>query len=149
MKRLLLLAAPALLLLSCNWAKDKTKAAVHRTGEVVAVAGSEFADGVAKGVERSFSSRMQLDKRLQDAGLQSGKMTVSSDSNGTDNKLSVYLIFNKTYDGPMRARLLDGQQQEYGRVNISLKGEAGSARYVDFSFDPRTNIDGRGTIVFE
>ena len=34
---------------SCNWAKQKTKETVNKTGEVVAKTGSEFVNGVSKG----------------------------------------------------------------------------------------------------
>lgn len=43
---------------SCNWAKEKTKETANKTGEVVATAGSEFANGVAKGVEKHFPIKL-------------------------------------------------------------------------------------------
>ncbi len=38
---------------------------------------------------------------------------------------------------------------EYGRTNQFITAKAGEAKYVDFIFDKRTNIDGKGTISFE
>ena len=46
MKYLLIILA--LTFASCNWAKQKTKETVNKTGEVVAKAGSEFVNGVSK-----------------------------------------------------------------------------------------------------
>jgi hypothetical protein len=39
--------------------------------------------------------------------------------------------------------------QEYGRVTQHVKGNKGDAGFTDFVFDKRTNIDGRGKLLFE
>jgi hypothetical protein len=143
------LFAGIMLLASCNWAKDKTKAAVHKTGEVAAVAGSEFADGVSKGVEKSFGSQVSVSPALQAAGLKTGKIVINSSDSATDNILSAYLIFDKELKTRVTARVFDAAGQEYGRISVPVSGAAGSARYIDFPFDKRTNIDGRGKVTFE
>ncbi|TDX00359.1 hypothetical protein [Dinghuibacter silviterrae] len=48
----------SLLTASCHWVKERSKDAVHGTGEAVGQAGSEFASGVAKGVQKTFSNQL-------------------------------------------------------------------------------------------
>lgn len=67
MKYIILLLTVSLC--SCNWAKEKTKDTVNKTGEVVAKAGSEFADGVAKGVEKTFQNKVVVSDKLAKQGL--------------------------------------------------------------------------------
>ena len=50
---------------SCNWAKQKTKETVNKAGEVVAKTGSEFVDGVSKGVEKTFQNQVVLSDQLK------------------------------------------------------------------------------------
>lgn len=50
----LVAAGVSLMLSSCDWAKDKAKGAIHKSGEIVGKAGSEFGSGVYKGVKKTF-----------------------------------------------------------------------------------------------
>ena len=43
-------------LFSCDWAKRKTKETVNKSGEIVAKTGSEFVDGISKGIEKTFQN---------------------------------------------------------------------------------------------
>jgi hypothetical protein len=49
-----------LIVLSCHWAAEKSKETVNKAGEVVAKAGSEFSQGIAKGVEKTFQNEVVL-----------------------------------------------------------------------------------------
>ena len=147
MKYMILFLAVAIT--SCNWAKQKTKETVNKTGEVVGKAGSEFAQGVAKGVIKTFSNEVKFSEQLTKLGLKSGKITISSTDSATDNKLTVYFIFDNNIDQKITAKVFDENGQEYGRSRQQIKGEKGDARYIDFIFDNRTNIDSKGTIQFE
>jgi hypothetical protein len=134
---------------SCNWAKRKTKETVNKTGEMVAKTGSEFVDGVAKGVEKTFQNQVVISEQLKRQGLQTGKIIISSADSSTDNVLTTYLIFNDNFDQNVTIKVLNEQDQEYGRATQNLKGQKGEAKYIDFVFDKRTNIDGKGKLVFE
>lgn len=134
---------------SCNWAKRKTKETVNKTGEMVAKTGSEFVDGVAKGVEKTFQNQVVISEQLKRQGLQTGKIIISSTDSSTDNVLTTYLIFNDNFDQNVTIKVLNEQDQEYGRATQNLKGQKGEAKYIDFVFDKRTNIDGKGKLVFE
>ena len=83
---------------SCNWGKQKAKEAVHKTGEVVAKAGSEFADGVSKGIEKTFQNQVLISDDLKNKGLKTGKILILGSDSTTDNILSVYFIFDKEFD---------------------------------------------------
>jgi hypothetical protein len=139
----------ALITTSCNWAKQKTKETVNKTGEAIGKAGSEFANGVSKGVEKTFENEVRISEELTKQGLQTGKVVINSGDNASDNILTAYLIFNSDIDRYITIKVFTATGQEYGRVREKIKGQKGDAHYVDFIFDKRTNIDGKGTIRFE
>lgn len=133
---------------SCNWAKEKTKQTVHKTGEIVAETGSEFVDGVSKGIQKSFDHEIQLPDNMKQQGLELGKVVISSEDQATDNVLSVYFIFNANFNKQITIRAITEQGQEFGRATQLVTGNQGEAKYIDFIFDKRTNIDGKATLAF-
>ncbi|MFL5746580.1 MAG: hypothetical protein ACJ751_18025 [Niastella sp.] len=58
-------------------------------------------------------------------------------------------VFYSTSPVFVTIKVFSPQGKEYGRVRQTVKGKKGDAFYVDFAFDSRTNIDGKGTISFE
>lgn len=134
---------------SCNWTKDKAKDAANKTGETVAKAGSEVVDGIVKGVQETFSNEVTVSDNLKTNGLKTGKIIITSTDSATDNMISAYLIFEKDFNQQVSIKVFDGQGLEYGRTNQMISAKAGEAKYVDFIFDKRTNIDGKGKISFE
>ena len=139
----------ALVTASCNWAEKKAKDTVNKTGEVVGKAGSEFVNGVAKGVEKTFENEVKFSDPLIKQGLEAGKIVIRSSADHSDDIISAYLIFNNNFDQEVTIKIFSPQGKEYGRVRQHVKGKKGDAFYVDFTFDSRTNIDGKGTISFE
>lgn len=148
MKFVSLLAA-GIILTSCNSFKEKSKNTINKAGEVVGKAGSEFADGMKKGVEKTFANPMELSAGLKAKGVETGKIIINGTDSTTDNIVSAYLIFNNDINQPVTMKLFSDAGQEFGRVNQSLKATKGEARYIDFVFDKRTNIDGKGKITLE
>lgn len=148
MKYVLLLSA-TLLLTSCDWFKQKTKETVNKSGEIVAKTGAEFANGVSKGIEKTFEHAVVISGPLQQAGLSTGKIIINSTDSSIDNILTVYMIFGARIDRPVTLKVFSEAGQEYGRVTRQVQGQANEARYVDFVFDRRTNIDGKGKLSFE
>ena len=128
-------------LMACDWAKDKAKDTLHKGGEIVGKAGSEVVDGVTRGVEESFSNLVEVSPRISGNGIRIGRVTVRSTDSTTDNLVSVYLIFDQKFSGKMTARALDDNGLEFGRTSIDIVADSGQARFVDFEFDRRTNID--------
>ena len=133
--------------ISCTW--DKAKDAANKTGETVAKAGSEVVDGVVKGVQETFSNEVVVSDNLKTNGLKTGKIIITSTDSATDNMISAYLIFERDFNQQVSIKVFDGQGLEYGRTNQLISAKAGEAKYVDFIFDKRTNIDGKGKISFE
>ncbi len=138
-----------LALASCNWAKQKAKESVNKTGEVVAKTGAEFVNGVSKGIEKDFKNEVEFSDRLKKQGLKSGKIIIHSTDTSTDNILTTYLIFDENLDQNITIKVISEEGQEYGRVIQHITGQKGDAKYFDFIFDKRTNIDGRGKLSFE
>ena len=134
---------------SCNWFKEKTKESINKSGEIVSKTGSEFIDGVSKGVEKTFQSKIEFSKELEKAQLSVGKVIINNSANGTDNVLTTYLIFGSEFEKSVTVKIFDEDNKEYGRTTQIIKGNKGEARYIDFEFDKRTNIDGKGKITFE
>ena len=134
---------------SCDWAKDKAKDTVHKTGEIVAKTGSEFADGVAEGVEESFDNIVSVSDTLRQQGIETGKFIVSGTDSTTDNIFTAYIIFNKNFDGIITSRVIDEQGKEFGRSSVTINALQGEAKYVDFVFDSRTNIDRSDKIIVQ
>lgn len=115
----------------------------------MARAGSEFVDGVSKGVEKSFQNEVIFSDELEKEGLAPGKISISSADSATDNILTAYLVFGNNIDRKVTVKVFNGEGQEYGRVSQIIKGQKDEAKYIDFVFDKRTNIDGKGKITFE
>ena len=63
--RILLLLLSTGLLSSCNWFKQKAKDTVNKSGEIVAKTGSEFVDGVSKGVEKTFQNTVIFSNKIK------------------------------------------------------------------------------------
>ncbi len=135
--------------LSCNWAKQKTKETVNKAGEVAAKTGSEFVDGVSKGIEKTFQHEVVISDQLKKHGIQTGKIIIRSTDSATDNLLSAYIIFDNDFDQNITIKVINDEGQEYGRATQNLQGKKGEAKYVDFLFDKRTNIESRGKLLFE
>lgn len=111
--------------------------------------GSEFVNGVEKGIEKSFASEVVISNNLQNVGLEIGKIQINSSQNATENILTSYVIFNKDFEGQILVKLFDGDHKEYGRTSLLISAVSGEAKYIDFIFDDRTNINGRGEVSFE
>jgi hypothetical protein len=144
-----LIVGLTLLTASCNWAEQKAKNTVNKTGEVVGKASSEFVNGVTKGVEKTFENEVKFSDPLTKQGLDAGKIVIRSSEHHSDDIISAYLIFNNNFDQEITIKVFSPQGKEYGRTKAFVKAKKGDAFYVDFTFDSRTNIDGKGTIQFE
>ncbi len=148
MKYLILLSA-TILFASCDWAQDTVKETANKSGEIIAETGSEFADGASRGIDNTFKNDVVLSEDLKKAGLKTGKISVRGTDSSTDNIITAYLIFDNAIDKNISVKVFDGSGLEYGRASAMVKGQKNEAKYVDFVFDKRTNIDSKGKIVFE
>lgn len=149
MKYTICVLGAALIFSSCNWAKQTTKETVNKTGEVVAKTGSEFVNGVSKGIEQTFQNEVIMSEELKAQGLKSGKIVILGTDSSTDNILSVYFIFDKDFERNVCIKVISSEGQEYGRKTMLVKGSRNEAGYYDFVFDKRTNIDSKGKLTIE
>ena len=134
---------------SCDWAKDKTKKAVNKTGEIVGKTGSEFGDGIYKGVKKTFDNDVKISDKLKRKGLEFGEVLINSSDSATDNVLTAYIIFNDNFDQEITLKIFAENGKEYGRLRDKLKGEKGNAKHFDFTFDKHVNIGAKGNITIE
>lgn len=83
-------------------------------------------------------------------GLDVGKVIIHSTAHdSTDHILWVYFIYNKDIDQDVTLKILSEKGEEYGRATQHIQGKQGDAGYTTFEFDPRTDIESRGTITVE
>jgi hypothetical protein len=134
---------------SCNWFKQKTKDTVNKTGEVVAKTGSEFVNGVSKGVEKTFENEIVFSDELKKRGLSTGKISIRNSDSASNNILTAYLIFEQPFTGNVTVRVLNSDGLEYGRSSLTVSGDRSDGKYFDFVFDKRTNIESRGKLIFQ
>jgi hypothetical protein len=146
MKKLLfILLLTIVAIAACNTAQDKISAVSEKVGET----GGAIVKSVSTGVEKAFDLKVELAPVLQSRGISVGKIKLSNDSVGTDNKVSVYLIFSKDFKGTLTMKAFDAKQLEMGRARAIVTALKDEARFIDFSFDPRTNIDTDSKLTIE
>lgn len=131
---------------ACMPSNPKEK--INKGGEVVGEAVGEFMSGVGSGVEKAFDPKIELSESFKEKGLKVGEMQLSG-SEGTDNLLSVYLIFDKDFKDDIMIKAYNENNKEMGRSKLAVEAKKGDASFHDFKFDQRTNIDNNSKLVFE
>ena len=150
MRKISTIVIIAILFVGCKRVADGTKKAINKTGQVAGEGSSEFVKGVSKGVETSMECQIELGKTLTRKGVTFARFTVGSDTNSrNNNKLTAYLIFDDDFSGSISAKVLDPKHVEYGRANVSVTAKKGEAKYIDFIFDKRTDVESKSTFVLE
>jgi hypothetical protein len=125
--------------------KEKINEAGNETGQTV----GKFVSGITHGVEKSLEVKVDLSQNLKDKGIEFGKITIANDTEGKDNLLIVYVIFNQDFKGSLFARTYDNKGLEMGRSKLTISGKKEEARFVEFHFDRHTNIDSDSKISIE
>ncbi len=143
MKKVLKFCAITLsvILSSCDRLSNSTEKIGQTAGDMV--------KGIESGVKKARAINISYTESLTEKGISNGKVTLKNDKEGTDNLLSVYLIFSKKFKGKILAKAYDNQGLEMGRSTIKVEAKEGEAGFYDFHFDKRTNIDRDGRIVLE
>lgn len=136
-------------LFSCGWFEEKAKHTINKSGEIASRTGSEFVNGIEKGIEKTFKSEIVLSQNLKNLGIEVGKVTINNSEGATDNVLTIYLIFKKDFNQNIQVKVFDDENKEYGRTSQIITAKANEAKYFDFTFDNRTNIDGKGKVTLE
>ncbi|MBK9176455.1 MAG: hypothetical protein IPM46_08960 [Flavobacteriales bacterium] len=134
-------------LFSCGRVAEGTKGALNKGGEIAGTAATEVIEGVATGVEKSWSIDVQLSEALVQSGLSLGKVVVEGDSAGRSNRLILYLISANDFDGTLQAIAVDQQGREFGRATLPLRMETGSADFHTIQFQSRTDLERKSRVV--
>lgn len=134
-----------LIITSCNSIKDKTNQTIHKTAETVGEVGTKVVTKIGDGVANTLKSQILIDTALIRSGIENGKFMFNDDKEGNHNILSVYFIFNKNFDGQLQVFAFDESQLEYGRATTKVTAKAGEAKYIDFMFDKRVNLENKST----
>jgi hypothetical protein len=137
----------ALIMFSCS--TDTIKEGINKAGNVAGQTAGEFIEGASKGVEKAFDVKVSMSEELKKQGLEFGKTYITSDSSSTDNLLMVYVIFHKEYSDTLKARVFDDKQLEMGRTTAIVQGKKDEAKFIEFHFDTRTNIDSKNVLTVE
>jgi hypothetical protein len=124
-------------LFACSGVTEKIGEGSEKAGRAV----GEIARGMSSGVEQAFEITPETDTAFRLRGLSLGKVQLGNDGEGIDNRLSIYLIARHAIDLQVSAKVFDPKGLEMGRSRAAVKMAAGEARFVDFVFDKRTNID--------
>lgn len=135
------------LLCSCNRVAEGTKDALNKGGELAGSAATEVIEGVATGVENTWTVDVVLSDELKAQGLAIGKTQVESGSEGMANRLIVYLSSDKAFSGDVSAIATDEEGREMGRATTALTLAAGSADYYTLQFQARTDLERKSRVV--
>ncbi len=149
--KIFLILALIICFAACDRVKQKTSTAVNKTGEAVGKGSSGFINSVSEGISKTFNSTVSLSDALEAKGLEVGKFTIDSKDSldHNNNVLTLYFIFNQDINQNIMIKLLDDDGKEYGRISQLLSGIKGEAKYVDFLFDRRVDIEEQSTFVVE
>lgn len=135
--------------IACNRVKEKTKETIHKSGETVGKASSEFFGGVGEGIEKTLDIKIEVAENLRNKGLSLGKNYVRDSGENKANLLTLYIIFEKDFNDTLKIKAFDRDGLEIGRVKKYIKGKKEEAAYYDIEFDPRTKLESRGKIRLE
>ncbi len=145
--KLLVAISFSIVITSCRTesGNEKLQAATEKVGE----SASKAVKGLKAGIEKATKINIELSENLKNRGLELGKTKLDSKNGGRHNMLNVYMIFEKKMNRNVLVKVLNNQNEEIGRIKTLVTGEAGEAKYIDFIFDKRTNIDRDFKIVME
>lgn len=124
---------------------ERLQGATEKVGQSAAKA----VKGLKTGIEKATKINIELSENLTSRGLSLGKTKLDSKNGGRHNMLNVYMIFDKKLNRSLLAKVFNNQNEEIGRTKTQISGDAGEAKYIDFIFDKRTNIDRDFKIVVE
>ena len=143
----ILLFAIASISIACRTesGNERLEGASAKVGE----SASKAVKGIKAGIEKATKINIELSENLKTRGLSLGKTKLDSKNGGRHNMLNVYLIFDKKISRIVLVKVLNNQNEEIGRTKTQISGDAGEAKYVDFIFDKRTNIDRDFKIIVE
>ena len=149
MKKFLFIAIVLASLVSCKDSEEKTEEFEEKAGSAIDSTVESIKHGVEDAKEElnsSLTPDIILNESLKEKGISIGKYTIENDKKGTDNKLVIYIITEKDFNGTLTFKVLDKKGVESGRQALKLTDKPGEAGYKEVIFDERTNIQNSYTI---
>jgi hypothetical protein len=147
MKKMILYISLVAINMACRTDSGNEKLA--NASKNVGTSAAKVVSGLKSGIEKVSKINIELNENLKARGLSVGKTKLDSKNGGRHNLLNVYLIFDKNIHKTVIMKVYNNQNEEVGRSKLLLMGSAGEAKYVDFIFDKRTNIDRDYKVVVE
>lgn len=132
---------------ACEWAGRRTKEVLNKGGELAGSAATEVVEGVTTGVERTWKVDVQLSGTLQERGLVLGKTMVSSDHEGRNNNLVVYLSTERTFRDTLSAIAYDKDGSEMGRARLFLDMPAHTGEYHELAFQRLADLERKSRVI--
>ncbi len=129
---------------SCN--KVKAQALSGNSNNDIAVSHSVELSEASKVYGPEFT--FELSKVLRDKGLHTGKFKIATRHSGSGEAVTVYLIFDKDYKGPVSAQIFTVPAKEYTAVYAVATWPAALC-YNKLVFDERAGIASRNRILLE
>jgi hypothetical protein len=138
-KFILFLLISSISMYSCRTesGNERLQGATEKVGE----SASKAVKGLKAGIEKATKVNIELSENLKTRGLSLGKTKLDSKNGGRHNMLNVYVIFDKKMNRNVLLKVFNNQNEEVGRTKTLISGNEGEAKYIDFIFDKRTNID--------
>lgn len=115
-----------------NEGKEAAQAVTEGAGEVVKAVGTGFDKSLG---QVKFAAHQELGAK----GIGATR-AARGETAAAQHTVTVYVTLDKPYTGPLELRAFDNANQEIGRVKVDVDEKSSTARYVDFTFDPRTPI---------
>lgn len=131
---------------STETAIEKGEAALEKGGEAVKKTANKAADEFNDLINRNMNCTLELSEELKGKGLSAGKFYIEEGKNNKDNKIVMYLISEKDFNGDIKVKVVNRDGLELGRTTVKLNRKAGDAGYEDIVFDERTDIESKSTI---
>lgn len=107
---------------------------------------TEGVGAIIKGAEEGFDKgltkvNVKADTSVAVYGIKIGKSGKYFNDSLKVNAVSVYMVFEENVNTDVIMTATDKDNQEVGRVKQKVNEKEGTAKYIDFIFDKRTNID--------
>jgi hypothetical protein len=139
--------ATLIILNSCRTdsGNERLAGASQKVGKSAATA----VKGIKEGIENVTKINVELGEKLKNSGLSLGKTKLGSKGGGRHNLLNIYMIFDKKMNKNVTIKVYNRQNEEIGRSKTLVTADEGEAKFIDFLFDKRTNIDRDYKIIME
>ena len=119
---------------------DAMKKEGKEAAETVTEGTGEMVKAVGAGFDKSLSQvKLSSVPELAPKGISATRGARSTEG-ASASTVTVYVILDKPYSGPLELRAYDAQNQEIGRTRVDVAEKEATAKYMDFQFDPRTPL---------